>query len=229
MTKHKMLQSLTQKMAGRQSESGVKSIHIPGALSLRAAISVCVYVKRHFYNNKSNIMKIKKESQKMFLFTPKGTSANRFESTPQDVLHLTCVCACALAHTHTHIYTHPTRTTAPIHLCISCVIQSSDSSYQHIYPALYLSCKATNHHSTSRAKHRKTYLPVAKKKLHPPPNSNSFTVFPGYKMTCTLQKNKIKVYQQTVPQSQTSETVSRKHTRSPDSGLSAPPLPPSAS
>ena len=67
-----MLQSLTQKMAGRQSESGVKSIHIPGALSLRAAISVCVYVKRHFYNNKSNIMKIKKEKSENVPLRPKG-------------------------------------------------------------------------------------------------------------------------------------------------------------
>lgn len=134
----------------------------------------------------------------MLLFTPKGTSANRFESTLQNGLHLTSMCTRALAHTH--VYTHPIRTMTPVRLCISCFIQSSDSSYQHIYPALYLSCKATNHHSTFRAKHRKTCLPVAKKKLHPTPNSNSFTVFPGYKMTCALQKKKIEVYQQTVLQ-----------------------------
>ena len=48
MTKHKMLQSLTQKMAGRQSESGVKSTHSwssqPGCCYFRVCVCVCVCV-----------------------------------------------------------------------------------------------------------------------------------------------------------------------------------------
>lgn len=67
----------------------------------------------------------------MFLFAPKGTSANRFESTPQDVLHLTRVCACALAHTHTHIHTpnqnHGTRT--PLHFMFHLVFGLFISAY----------------------------------------------------------------------------------------------------
>jgi hypothetical protein len=40
-------------------------------------------------------------------------------------LRMFCIwhaCVRVHSHTHTHIYTHPIRTTAPVHLCISCFI-----------------------------------------------------------------------------------------------------------
>ena len=51
----------------------------------------------------------------MFFFSSKGTSANKFESTLQNVLHLTTMYACTRTHTHTLICTPNQNHCTPLH------------------------------------------------------------------------------------------------------------------
>lgn len=138
-----MLQNLAQKMTGRQTESVLKATDSWSSHSvLWFSLHTSIYI--HFSNNKSNIIKFKKVP-----LLPKDTSANRFESTLQNVMHLTRVC------THTQSHSEPQYT----HSCTFHVLLNLGSLHISTFTLFFITAaRLSIHYSTSRAKHTKTYL-----------------------------------------------------------------------
>lgn len=122
MTKHKMLQSLTQKMAGRQSESVVKSTHSWSSQSACCYFCVCVCKKALLEQQQKQYNEDKKGKVRKCSSSPQRAQALIDLKVPLRMFCIWHACVRVHSHTHTHIYTHPIRTTAPVHLCISCFI-----------------------------------------------------------------------------------------------------------
>lgn len=106
MTKHKILQSLTQTMTGRQSESVLTSTHSWSSHSVCCYFCVCVCVckkvlleQQQKQYNEAKIGKVRKCSS-----SPQRAQALIGLKVP---FRMVCIWqACARVHSHTHTYTH---------------------------------------------------------------------------------------------------------------------------